>query len=200
MKSIKPTQAYIDQDRAKALLEKWTPVLDYSSDNVAAIEDDHTRLNTAMLLENQEAWCLNEANNVSGGTGSVLSNGGVNIGAQGNLLFKIAFSLCKRSTIAVDSLNLSTELSILVLPSKIADLMLSFCKAASTANTLLISCKTLLDFLFLTASLILRCGINFSRYKSRYLLTLPTKSFLKVCASSLMALLYFSTTEINLSP
>jgi hypothetical protein len=37
-----------------------------------------------MLLENQEAWCLNEANNVSGGTGSVLSNGGVNIGAQGN--------------------------------------------------------------------------------------------------------------------
>jgi hypothetical protein len=84
MKSIKPTQAYIDQDRAKALLEKWTPVLDYSSDNVSAIEDDHTRLNTAMLLENQEAWCLNEANNVSGGTGSVLSNGGVNIGAQGN--------------------------------------------------------------------------------------------------------------------
>ena len=54
MKSIKPTQAYIDQDRAKALLEKWTPVLDYSSDNVSAIEDDHTRLNTAMLLENQE--------------------------------------------------------------------------------------------------------------------------------------------------
>ena len=52
MKSIKPTQAYIDQDRAKALLEKWTPVLDYSSDNVSAIEDDHTRLNTAMLLEN----------------------------------------------------------------------------------------------------------------------------------------------------
>ncbi len=84
MKSIKPTQAYIDQDRAKALLEKWTPVLDYSSDNVSAIEDDHTRLNTAMLLENQEAWCLNEANNVSGGTGSVLSNGGVNIGANGN--------------------------------------------------------------------------------------------------------------------
>ena len=84
MKSIKPTQAYIDQDRAAALLEKWTPVLDYSSDNVAAIEDDHTRLNTAMLLENQEAWCLNEANNVSGGTGSVLSNGGNNIGQYGN--------------------------------------------------------------------------------------------------------------------
>jgi hypothetical protein len=83
MKVIKPTQAYIDQDRAKSLLEKWNPVLDYTSDNVAPIEDDHTRLNTAMLLENQEAWCLNEASNVSGGTGSVLSRG-VNIGQYGN--------------------------------------------------------------------------------------------------------------------
>jgi len=41
------------------------------------------RLNTAMLLENQEAWCLNESN-VSGGTGSALSNGSVNIGQYGN--------------------------------------------------------------------------------------------------------------------
>ena len=84
MKNIKPTQAYIDQDRAKSLLEKWNPVLDYQSDNVAPIEDDHTRLNTAMLLENQEAWCLNEASNVSGGGGSVFSNGGNNIGQYGN--------------------------------------------------------------------------------------------------------------------
>ena len=84
MKKIRPTQAYIDQDRAKSLLEKWNPVLDYQSDNVAPIEDDHTRLNTAMLLENQEAWCLNEAQNVSGGTGSVMSNGGNNIGQYGN--------------------------------------------------------------------------------------------------------------------
>jgi len=84
MKKIRPTQAYIDQDRARSLLEKWNPVLDYESDNVAPIEDDHTRLNTAMLLENQEAWCLNEASNVSGGTGSVMSNGSVNIGQNGN--------------------------------------------------------------------------------------------------------------------
>jgi hypothetical protein len=81
--TIKPSQSYIDQSRAKALLEKWGPVLDYSSDNVKTIEDDHMRLNTAMLLENQEAWCLNEAN-VSGGTGSVLSNGDVNVGQFGN--------------------------------------------------------------------------------------------------------------------
>jgi len=66
-KIIKPTQAYIDESRAKVLLEKWGPVLDYNSANVAPIEDDHTRLNTAMLLENQEQWCVNEAN-VSGGS------------------------------------------------------------------------------------------------------------------------------------
>ena len=59
--SIRPTQAYIDESRAASLLEKWAPVLDYTSKSVAPIEDSHTRLNTAMLLENQESWCLNEA-------------------------------------------------------------------------------------------------------------------------------------------
>jgi len=59
------------------LLEKWAPVLDYSSDNVKAITDDHSRLNTAILLENQESWCLRE-NNVAapGGVfGSSLQGG-----------------------------------------------------------------------------------------------------------------------------
>jgi len=83
MNKIRPTEAYIDQNRAKSLLEKWGPVLDYSSDNVREITDDHQRLSTAMLLENQEAWCLNEAN-ISGGTGSVFSNGSVAPGANGN--------------------------------------------------------------------------------------------------------------------
>lgn len=76
MNRIKPTQAYIDQNRAKMLLEKWGPVLDYSSKNVAAIEDEHTRLNTAMLLENQEAWCLNESGNLAGQGGSFGSAAG----------------------------------------------------------------------------------------------------------------------------
>jgi len=61
MNSIRPSQAYIDESRASQLLEKWAPVLDYTSSSVAPIEDSHTRLNTAMLLENQESWCLNEA-------------------------------------------------------------------------------------------------------------------------------------------
>ncbi len=70
-KQVKPPSPYVDKARADALLEKWAPVLDYSSDNVSAIEDDHTRYSTAVLLENQESWCLNEASNTAGG-GSVL--------------------------------------------------------------------------------------------------------------------------------
>jgi hypothetical protein len=75
MKQIKPAQSFIDQDRAKVLLEKWAPVLDYTSKSVAAIEDDHTRLNTAMLLENQEQYCLREAN-VAGGQGTMFGTFG----------------------------------------------------------------------------------------------------------------------------
>ena len=78
---IRPAQAYIDKNRAAALLEKWSPVLDYSSKSVAPLEDSHTRLNTAMLLENQEAWCLQESGNIAGGTGSVF--GSVDAGAGG---------------------------------------------------------------------------------------------------------------------
>jgi len=82
MKQIKPAQSYIDESRAQALLEKWAPVLDYTSKSVAPIEDEHTRLNTAMLLENQEAYCLREANTV-GGTGGIFGSGTDN-GATGN--------------------------------------------------------------------------------------------------------------------
>lgn len=71
-KSIRPSQSYISEDRAKLLVEKWAPVLDYTSANVGAIEDDHTRLNTAILLENQEKWCM-EASNTAG-PGSVLGS------------------------------------------------------------------------------------------------------------------------------
>ncbi len=81
MNTIKPSQAYIDESRASALLEKWAPVLDYTSKSVAAIEDSHTRLNTAMLLENQEAWCIEEGN--TAGTGGAFG-AGASIGVDGN--------------------------------------------------------------------------------------------------------------------
>lgn len=59
---IRNTPAYIDRDTAKLLTEKWEPMLNYSSDKVRGIEDEHTRLNTAILMENQERYCLREAN------------------------------------------------------------------------------------------------------------------------------------------
>ena len=78
MKQIKPSQSYIDQNRASQLLEKWGPVLDYSSKNVAPIENENTRLNTAMLLENQEAYCLREANTAGQGAFGSSSGGQYN--------------------------------------------------------------------------------------------------------------------------
>jgi len=55
------TPAYINKDQAKLLTEKWAPMLDYTSNKIGAIEDEHTRLNTAILMENQERY-LGESN------------------------------------------------------------------------------------------------------------------------------------------
>ena len=65
-------QSFIDQNRATTLLEKWGPVLDYTSDSVKPIDDANTRLNTAILLENQEKWCLEESN--TSGNGGALGS------------------------------------------------------------------------------------------------------------------------------
>jgi hypothetical protein len=78
---IKGSPSYIDRDRASQLLEKWEPIVNYESKNMAAIEDEQTRLNTAILLENQERWCLTESGNTAG-TGGVFG-GGSTIGASG---------------------------------------------------------------------------------------------------------------------
>jgi len=62
---------HINKDYAQQLVEKWTPVLDFQSNKVAPIENETTRLNTAILLENQEKWCLREGNNQAGGSSGV---------------------------------------------------------------------------------------------------------------------------------
>lgn len=80
---VRPTEAYIDESRAAALLEKWQPVLDYASDTVKPINDDHTRLSTAMLLENQEQWCVNEANVVGGQGGGGVFGNSISLGGLG---------------------------------------------------------------------------------------------------------------------
>ena len=81
----RPSQNYIDNNKAEKLLEKWSPVLDYTSDKVSPIEDASTRLNTAILLENQEEWCIKEANTAGGNTGafSAYSSSNLSQNAQG---------------------------------------------------------------------------------------------------------------------
>jgi hypothetical protein len=64
---------HINKDYAQQLVEKWTPVLDFKSDKVAEITNETTRLNTAILLENQEKWCLREGSN-SAATGGVFGS------------------------------------------------------------------------------------------------------------------------------
>lgn len=62
----KNQNTYIDKDVAELLLEKWAPVLDFKSDSVPTIEGERKRINTAILLENQEQWCF-ESNTAGAG-------------------------------------------------------------------------------------------------------------------------------------
>jgi hypothetical protein len=56
----------VNESRTDALVKKWSKVLDYSSNAIPAIRDEHTYRTTAMLLENQEQWCMQESNNSTG--------------------------------------------------------------------------------------------------------------------------------------
>lgn len=58
----KPSESFISRGKAERLLAKWAPILEHSSDSVAPIKNDHTRLSTAILLENQEKYCFESAN------------------------------------------------------------------------------------------------------------------------------------------
>ena len=103
---IRPTQAFVDRSRAEALLEKWAPVINYTSDSVKEIKDENNRLNTAILLENQEQWCVQESSGNSafgGNAGGQYSpgNGVVNSGdnyARGDArLPKILIPMIRRT-------------------------------------------------------------------------------------------------------
>ena len=78
MKKVNPATGYIDRSRAQQLVEKWAPVLDYTSDKVAPIEDEHARLTTAILMENQERWCIEEGSggNAAGSLGAFANTAG----------------------------------------------------------------------------------------------------------------------------
>jgi len=74
MKQIKPSQSYIDKDRASQLLKKWAPLLEHADEATPAIKDDHTKLNTAILLENQEKWCFETNTTNAAGYGGSFGN------------------------------------------------------------------------------------------------------------------------------
>jgi hypothetical protein len=84
MNTIRPSTAYIDENRARVLLEKWGPVLDYTSNNVRPLEDDNTRINTAILLENQEKWCFESAGTTGGGVAAFSNFGGTGLASSIN--------------------------------------------------------------------------------------------------------------------
>lgn len=74
------TPQSIDPRKVNEVVNKWKDILDYSSNDVAEIQNEHVYRTTAILLENQEKWCLEEANAAS--TGGIFGAGS-SIGASG---------------------------------------------------------------------------------------------------------------------
>lgn len=95
---VESAPSLINKDRGKQLIRKWSKLLDFSSKDCPVIENAHTRLATAMLLENQEQWLrqsgnmprlINE-NMLAGGTGNTFTaydpSSTINVGATGNVV------------------------------------------------------------------------------------------------------------------
>lgn len=70
----------IDPKNINAIVNKWKEILDYSSKDVAEIQNEHVYRTTAQLLENQERWCLEESNTAGSGG---LFGAGASLGASG---------------------------------------------------------------------------------------------------------------------
>lgn len=62
-----PQSQFTDEKKVSNIVNKWRKVLDYSSDAIPAIKNEHVYRTTAMLLENQSNWCIQESNSNSGG-------------------------------------------------------------------------------------------------------------------------------------
>jgi hypothetical protein len=92
----------VNESRTDALVRKWSKVLDYSSNAVPEIRDEHTYRTTAMLLENQEKWCM-ESNSSGGIFGATTGATGGSVGntdsyAQGDTrLPKILIPMIRRT-------------------------------------------------------------------------------------------------------
>ena len=60
-------QTQVNESRVDGIVRKWSKILDYSSDSIPAIQNEHVYRTTAMLLENQQNWFIQEANAASSG-------------------------------------------------------------------------------------------------------------------------------------
>jgi hypothetical protein len=68
-----------NESKIQGLVKKWAKVLDYESNSIPAIQNEHVYKTTAMLLENQEKWCIEEAGNSTGGIFGATNVGGPNV-------------------------------------------------------------------------------------------------------------------------
>jgi hypothetical protein len=72
-------QTDLNGSKMQRAVSKWRKVLDYSSNSIPAIQNEHVYKTTAMLLENQEQWCFQESNNAGSngvfGAAASLGNG-----------------------------------------------------------------------------------------------------------------------------
>ena len=72
-------QTDLNGSKMQRAVAKWRKVLDYSSNSIPAIQNEHVYKTTAMLLENQEQLCFQESNNAgsNGVFGATLQPTGV---------------------------------------------------------------------------------------------------------------------------
>lgn len=78
----------IDPKDINRVVAKWKDILDYSSKDVSEIQNEHVYRTTAVLLENQERWCLEESNAAASGgvfgAGSSIGASGPNVSPNGD--------------------------------------------------------------------------------------------------------------------
>lgn len=60
-------ETQVNDSKVNRIVAKWRNVLDYSSNSIPEIQNEHVYKTTAMLLENQEQWCVQESNVASSG-------------------------------------------------------------------------------------------------------------------------------------
>ena len=65
----------IDPKNVNAVVNKWKEILDYTSKDVGEIQNEHVYRTTAILMENQERWCLEEAGTSGGIFGATTATG-----------------------------------------------------------------------------------------------------------------------------